>query len=156
MDERGRLGSVDTTASTGSGGDVLVLKKGLVDEAPMADSAASTARTEATEAADRVGACRSWIFDFDSTVIKHESLELMLAELLNDDPQASALLAHLGVPPTYRGATSALLAAAEAELHAKAFRSALLFYERAHLYDPKSADIPAFIAATRELLGGEE
>ena len=69
--------------------------------------------------------------------------------LLLDDQMAKDLLSYVPAPPTYRGATSALLAAGDAERHAQRFGSALLFYERAHLYDPLSEDIPARIAAAR-------
>ena len=72
---------------------------------------------------------------------------------LPHDSSVPALLAHLDAPPTYGGATNVLLEAAEAELHAGALRSALLYYKRAHLYAPHSTEIPACIAATQELLG---
>lgn len=37
----------------------------------------------------------NYIFDFDSTVIKSESLEIMLSELLADDPQKSEKMAQI-------------------------------------------------------------
>jgi hypothetical protein len=63
------------------------------------------------------------------------------------DPHTVRLLKSLDQPPTCAGAATVLRSAGESELNAGAAGSALLFFRRAHLYDPRSAEISARIEA---------
>ncbi len=81
------------------------------------------------------------------------------------DPNAARLLRELDVAPTCAGIATVLRIAGDGELKAGASGSALLFFRRAHLFDPWSDELPARIetavaavAASREgqpELGGE-